>query len=505
MTDRKDGRIIAGPDELTQAELHQRALKVAAGLRAEGLAEGESIALLMRNDLAFVELMMGAAHAGVYVAPINWHATAEEIAHILADSGARMVFAHADLAPALPSEGPKIISVDLPEAVRAAYRIEAPPPSGHWARWRDSHAAAQFAPAPPRANIIYTSGTTGHPKGIEREPATGAMAARVREVVAYGYGLRPDQEIRTAITGPMYHSVPNVYAQHAVRTPGSLVLIPARFDAAELLRLIDAHRLTHLHLVPTMMVRLLALPETVRAQYDVSSLQHVVHGAAPCPPQIRAQMIDWFGPVIGEYYGASETGPGVVLRPEEAPAHPGSVGRPTPWTSLEIIDETGQPCPPGTPGEIFMKIADYPRFEYRNQPGKADQMRRGDLVSAGDIGWLDEAGYLFLCDRKSDMIISGGVNIYPAEIEAALMQIDGVRDAVVFGVPDAEYGERVVAMVDADLPEEALRRGLGDGLAKYKHPRAYRITPDLNREDSGKLRKRKLRESWIEAQEILSD
>lgn len=496
------GMILSGDRRLDQEALRARAARVAAALKAEGLGEGDSVAVILRNDFAFLEVMLGAALVGIYVAPVNWHATSDEARHIIDDSGARLVVLHTDLmsrfGPGLPP-GRKVLQVTTPPEIAEAYGLDpvAAPPDADWALWRDAQAPYDGPEAAPRSNIVYTSGTTGAPKGVVREPATGAMADRVREIVALAYGIAPGRVIRTVITGPMYHSVPNVYALHAVRTPGALVILKPRFDAEGLLKLIETHRLTHLHLVPTMMVRLLKLPQAVRDAYDVSSLRHVVHGAAPCAPEIRAAMIDWFGPVIGEYYGASETGPGFVLRPEDAPDHPGSVGQPTPWTRVEIVDRHGQSCATGEIGEIFLKIDDYPRFEYRNRPGEADKMRRGDLVSAGDMGFLDADGYLHLRDRKTDMIISGGVNIYPSDVEAALLDIPGVRDAAVFGLPDPEYGELVSACVATDLDEAALRAALDSRLARFKIPRQFHIMTTLPREDSGKIRKKDLRKLLI--------
>ncbi len=504
--DNDQGLILAGSRRGSQAEMTQRAARAATAIKSIGIREGDSIAVIMRNDIAFLEVMLGAALIGVYVAPVNWHATAQEAAHILRDSGASLVVIHADLlerfAPGL-SPGVAIRQVSTPPEIAEAYRT-APvtaPEAEDWDIWCKGFAPYDGPAAAPRSNIVYTSGTTGNPKGVVREPATGKMADRVRDVVALGYGIAPGRVIRTVITGPMYHSVPNVYALHAVRTPGALVVLQPRFDAEELLRLIEEYRITHLHLVPTMMVRLLRLPAQTRERYDISSLRHVVHGAAPCPPEVRQAMIDWFGPVIGEYYGASETGPGVVLTPEEAPEHPGSVGRPTPWTRIEIVDRDGNLCNTGYIGEIFMKIDDYPTFEYRNRPGEANKMRRGDLVSAGDIGFLDANGYLHLRDRKTDMIISGGVNVYPTDIEAALVDIAGVRDAAVFGLPDPEYSEVIAACVETELDEKALRAGLETRVARFKIPRVFHILPKLPREDSGKIRKKNLRADLIAARE----
>jgi len=502
-----EGMILAGERRVSQDELTLRAARAATVMKSIGIGEGDSVAVIMRNDLAFLEVMLGAALIGAYVAPVNWHATSDEAAHILKDSGARLIVIHADLISRFAagfSPDVTVRQVTTPSEIAEAYGLTpvVADPEEDWDKWCADAAPYEGPAAAPRSNIVYTSGTTGNPKGVVREPAKGSMAERVREVVALAYGIAPGRVIRTVVTGPMYHSVPNVYALHAVRTPGALVILQPRFDAEELLRLIERHAITHLHLVPTMMVRLLRLPKKVRDGYDISSLRHVVHGAAPCPPEVRQAMIDWFGPVIGEYYGASETGPGVVLTPEEAPDHPGSVGRPTPWTRLEIIDRDGIPCETGYIGEIYLKIDDYPSFEYRNRPGEANKMRRGDLVSAGDIGFLDAEGYLHLRDRKTDMIISGGVNVYPNDIEAALVDIPGVRDAAVFGLPDAEFGEVIAACVATELTEATLRSELEQRVARFKIPRVFQLFEQLPREDSGKIRKKNLRADLIAARAV---
>ncbi len=500
------GVVIAGDRQVPQAELMARAQRVAAGLVALGLKPGDSVAGIMRNDVALLEIMLGANIAGVYFAPVNWHATADEAAHILRDSGAGLVVIHSDLltqfGAALP-EGVAVREVPTPPEIVAAYGLTPPGPAQYplWDGWRDGFAPYDGPPSAPRANIIYTSGTTGNPKGVIREPAVGPIADRVADVVGHAYGIIPGETIRTAVTGPLYHSAPNVYTTHAVRAPGSLVILQPRFDAEGLLALIERYRLTHLHLVPTMFVRLLALPREVRERYDLSSLRFVVHGAAPCPVEVRRQMIEWFGPVIAEYYGATETGAAVVMRPEDALAHAEAVGRPSPWTRIEIVREDGTLCDTGETGEIYMKIDGFPSFEYRNQPGRADQNRRGDLVSVGDIGFLDAEGFLHLCDRKGDMIISGGVNIYPADIESALIDVPGVRDAAVFGLPDPEFGECIAACVATDLTEAELRAELGQRLAKFKIPRVFEILPALPREDSGKIRKRLLKRGLLDRME----
>ena len=350
--------------------------------------------------------------------------------------------------------------------------------------------------------MIYTSGTTGHPKGVKRLNLDAQFlqlaALAAREVL----GFEPDKPVRTVITGPLYHATPNFYGLYAVRD-GALAILQPRFDAEELLQLIEEYRITHFHAVPTMFVRLLHLPEEVRKRYDVSSLVRVVHGAAPCPPHVKQAMLDWWGPVITEYYGATETGFVTFHTAEEALRKPGSVGRALNGATIKVYDEDGRELPPGGIGEVYVWLEGSPDFTYHGKPDQRRDIERNGLVSVGDVGYLDEEGYLFLCDRKRDMVISGGVNIYPAEIEAALLSLPGVRDCAVFGIPHAEFGEQLCAYIeperDAALDEASVRAHLSRHLADFKVPRVIRFESGLPREDSGKIMKRKLREPYWEA------
>jgi long-chain acyl-CoA synthetase len=301
------------------------------------------------------------------------------------------------------------------------------------------------------------------------------------------------------MTGPMYHSAPASYARVVLSVGGDLHLMP-RFDAEGLLALIHERRIGHMHVVPTMFHRLLALPEAVKARYDTSSLEFVIHGAAPCPAEAKRRMLDWWGPVIHEYYGSTEAGLVTQAGPEDARAKPGSVGRPLPGREVRILDEAGRPLPPGQEGEIFMSLAGLTDFTYHKHDAARAEIERQGFVSNGDVGYLDADGYLFLCDRKRDMVISGGVNIYPAEIEAVLSAMPGVADCAVFGIPDAQYGEAVAAAVQpaagASLSEAEVRAFLKPHLAAYKLPRLVTFHDALPREDSGKIFKRKLREPY---------
>jgi long-chain acyl-CoA synthetase len=305
------------------------------------------------------------------------------------------------------------------------------------------------------------------------------------------------------LPGPLYHSAPNSFGLRAAGDAARTILMP-RFDAEELLAIIEGHRVTHMFMVPTMFVRLLKLPEHVRRGYDVSSLEFIIHAAAPCPADVKLAMIEWWGPILHEFYGGTESGPVTLSSSEDFLAHPGTVGRVVPGAIVRALDEDGNETPIGTPGELFMRIPYYPDFTYHNQPDKRREIDRGGLISIGDVGYFDAEGYLYICDRKRDMVISGGVNIYPAEIEAAILALDGIKDCAVFGIPDPEFGEALMAIVEpqdasAIVPDD-VRAHLRGHLADYKVPRRIEIGRDLPREDSGKIFKRRLREPyWREA------
>ena len=347
--------------------------------------------------------------------------------------------------------------------------------------------------------MIYTSGTTGHPKGVRRNAPT-ARENEINEMLrTLVYGAMPGA--RCLLPGPLYHSAPNSFGLRAGRLAELLVLMP-RFDAEMMLRIIAQERIGTMFIVPTMFIRLLKLPEPVRRQYDVSSLRHVIHAAAPCPADVKRAMIDWWGPVIWEFYGGTENGPVTLASSEDALRKPGTVGPPSPGAQIRIVDDDGNPLPTGSIGEIYSRIEGYPDFVYHNMPEKTAEVIRDGLITCGDVGYLDEDGYLFLCDRKRDMVISGGVNIYPAEIEAVLHTMPGVQDCAVFGVPDAEFGEALMAVVEprpgVALDVAALRRQMASHLADYKIPQHIEIRNGLPREDSGKIFKRRLRDPYWE-------
>jgi len=483
--------------------------RAARGFASLGVREGDSVAMLLRNDVCIFEAMAGASVLGAYAVPVNWHWKGEESGYVIRDCGARVLVVHADLLAQVQDELPDAMTVlvaKTPPEIADAYGIareRCAPAAGalNWDDWLRRFAPWDAPPAASRGNMIYTSGTTGRPKGVRREPASPELQQQNTQRAAEAFGVRPGANV--AMTGPIYHSAPSGYGRLAFQLGCNILLLP-RFDAEGLLQAIEQHRLSHMHVVPTMFTRLLKLPQEVRTRYDVSSLEFVIHGAAPCPPEIKRRMIEWWGPVIHEYYGSTEAGIVTVVDSEQWLARPGTVGRPMPGTRVAVYDEQGEALPAGQSGEIYMTLNTLTDFTYHNADEKRREIGRGNMVTNGDVGYIDEEGYVYLNDRKRDMVISGGVNIYPAEIEAVLHEMPGVHDCAVFGIPDEEFGEALAAAVQQDdgvaLEEAEVRAWLRERLAGYKVPRIVAFHADLPREDSGKIFKRKLREPyWQEA------
>jgi len=499
-----EGRIISGDRTISSAELSDSVARAAAGMSSLGIGENDTVAMMLRNDIAFFQASQAAALLGAYATPINWHFTADEAQYIVRDSGAKLVLAHADLIDRVVGDlpdGVSLLGVATPDEIAQAYAIDpanASLPAGlrDWEQWIEEFPARPATEQQSRGSMIYTSGTTGRPKGVRRAPSTPAQMLAAARMALQGFGLPLDGDCRVLMNGPMYHSAPNAYGLYAART-GAYIVLQSRFDPEDLLRLIDAHGISHMHVVPTMFVRLLKLPAEVRARYDVSSLRYVVHGAAPCAPDIKRAMIEWWGPVINEYYGATETGIVVTNNSEQALARPGTVGRAVKGGIVRIYDDDGVALGPGEIGEVYVRLEDLSDFTYHDNDAARAEIEREGLVTVGDLGYLDTDGYLYLCDRKRDMIISGGVNIYPAEIEVVLITMPGVVDCAVFGIPHEEFGEAICAYVevgpDGSVTEASVREFLRERLAGFKLPRVVELVGDLPREDSGKIFKRKLR------------
>ena len=495
-----DALIISGERSITRAEMMARVRRAASGFAARGVKPGDCVALLLRNDFSFLEASLAATTLGGYAVPINWHWKPDEVAYLLRDCDAKVVVAHADLLPLLAEAPPGVLVVVVPTPPEAAAAYHLPPAAPattgeSWDAWLAAQPAWNGPPQPPRESMIYTSGTTGRPKGVRRQPPTPEQIAGTAKNRAQLYGLKPG--IRALVPGPLYHSAPNGFGLRAAPMAELLVLMP-RFDPEEMLALIEEHRIDTMFIVPTMMVRLLRLPEEVRRRYDHSSLRHVVHAAAPCPMAVKRAMIEWWGPVIHEFWGATDLGAPTACDSHEWLAKPGTVGRLTEGATLKILDDEGRECPPGVPGEIFARVDYMPDFTYHKRDDERAKVERDGLITVGDVGYMDEDGYLFLCDRKRDMVISGGVNIYPAEIEATMIGVDGVIDCAVFGIPDEEYGESLCAVMQVrpGVTEDVIRGALKEKLANFKVPRVMEFRDELPRDDSGKLLKRKLRDPY---------
>ncbi|MEM1274371.1 MAG: AMP-binding protein [Pseudomonadota bacterium] len=486
------------------AALADEAARGAAGLAALG-ATGGLVALLLRNDAAFVTVSEAARQAGAATLPLNWHLKAPDIAYILEDSAATYLVAHVDLWNAIGRDLPgelkrnlKVLLVSTPDAIAAAYSVDpkdtiAPPDIELWSAMVAAHGPIS-EPSKSRPHpLIYTSGTTGRPKGVQRLSA--AQPARV------AYDAFFDEAAQTLLATPLYHAAAHRFLDGTLKAGGSIVL-PTRFDAEGMLRDIQTYSVTTSFVVPAMFQRLLRLPDEVKQRYDVSSLRHIVVAGAPCAPELKAAMIDWWGPVIYEYYGSTELGAVTFASSEDALLRPGTVGRPVATARVAILDETGSPCRSGETGEIYGRRDDLPDFTYLNRADARAEAGSGDLVTMGDVGFIDADGYLFLSDRKTDMIISNGVNIYPAQIEAAILAHPDVADCAVFGIPDEAAGERVAAIIEPvanrSLNATALTTYLTSRLASYMVPRHMEERPNFPRDDAGKVKKRELRAPYWE-------
>lgn len=507
MADNNQGRVVvAGDRQRSQQDISINAARAAAGFSAIGVGPDDCIALMLRNDFAFFEASFAAAMLGAYATPVNWHYTAEEADYILRDCDAKVLVIHTDLLPTiLPAvpDGVLVLAVPTPAEIAAAYQVTVPDTQSDrvadWDMWLAGQPIHTGTPPAERGTMIYTSGTTGWPKGVRREPMTEAAVEQNARMLKDGFDIAEDaSDIRVLMNGPMYHSAPCAFGLSAVKNGAYTVLQP-RFDAEDLLRLIDEHKITHMHVVPTMFVRLLRLPAEVRAKYDVSSLQFVIHGAAPCSPETKRGMIDWWGPVINEYYGSTENGIVTVADTEMALEKRGTVGRAICGNDIRVLGEDGTVLPTGEVGEIYVWRPVRTDFTYHKRQDDRDEIEASGYLTNGDMGWLDADGCLFLADRKKDMIISGGVNIYPAEIEKVLLQHPAIADCAVFGIPHEEFGESICAHIQPsgarpDIGE--LKTWLSEHLAKFKIPNVIEFADTLPREDSGKIFKRKLRDPY---------
>jgi long-chain acyl-CoA synthetase len=500
-----------GQRRLESEDLFRRSAQAASGLAGLGLGVGSGVALSLRNEIEFLEVSVAAGALGASCIPINWHFAPDEVGYILKDSDAKVFVVHSDLLPRwqhMIPDGVTVLVVPTSPAINTAYGIEGRAAANgetDWSTWLDSFPPrSEEQPAGVPVSMFYTSGTTGRPKGVRRLLSTPTQHEAAYRMLTTDFGLVSHGEPSTIVAGvpgPMYHGAPNMHALTCLRAGTSLVILP-RFDPEGLLQIIERERITHLNMVPVMFTRLLNLPDEVRNRYDLSSLRFVAHAAAPCSPDVKRAMIDWWGPVIHEYYGATETGNVTFCNTEQWLAHPGTVGRPIDGAEVRILDDNQEPLGTNEIGEIAVRFSSLGDFTYHNDDAKRQASDRDGFFAPGDVGYLDGDGYLFISDRKVDMIISGGVNIYPAEIEAVLANMPGVADSAVFGIPDDEFGEAVCAIIEPvpgqNLTIDGIRGYLRELVAGYKVPRRIEFADSLPREESGKIFKRKLRAPFWE-------
>jgi long-chain acyl-CoA synthetase len=488
--------LVCGTRRLTYGELDRWVNRIAGALAARGLGPGGRVAVLLPNGPEFLAVTHGAAKLGALAVPINWRWRRGEIAYVLEDAAPDVfVFDRTFLEEGAPARD----AAGRPAPERCLVVGGAPSGLGSF---EDAVAAASDTP-PASATLggfnilVYTSGTTGRPKGVMHPTFEPKVGFESQKRLVELWGFRPSDV--HLVAGPMYHTMPNAYAAQHLFVGATVVIMP-RFDAEECLRLMASERVTTSSMVPAHFIRILELPPEVRARFDVSSVRKILHAAAPCPPDVKRRIMEVFPPgAIWEFYGATE-GPGTIISPDEWLERPGSVGRPWPGITVKILDEEGNPLGPGEVGTIYLSSLGTGKFSYHNAPEKTAAAFRGDFFTVGDVGWLDADGYLFIADRRTDMVISGGVNIYPAEIEAVLLEHPDVVDAAVFGVPDDRWGESLAAVIEprrgAALTGEAVQSWCRQRVADYKTPRSVQFVAELPRDPNGKVLKRQLRDPY---------
>jgi long-chain acyl-CoA synthetase len=476
----------------TFATANANANRLARVLRAAGAEAGDGVAMVCSNRVEFYETYAANERAGGRLTPVNWHLVAEELAYIVEDCEAKALLADARLAEQVIAA-----AASVPEL---ALRISVGGPIDGFIAYEDALAAGDPSDLedPHLGGVmLYTSGTTGRPKGV--------FWATNRALDPLAYSARGyDDDARHLAVCPGYHGTGIATDLRGPLTEGATLVYLDRWDAEEVLRVIEAERITHLNMVPIMFQRLLALPQSVRDRYDLSRLRYLRHGAAPCSVEVKRAMIDWLGPILTEYYSATEGGQMIEVDSHEWLRKPGTVGRVPDRKQTVVLYEGGAPCPPGVAGGIYHRITPATSVYYKD-PAKTAARRLGDWFTVGDIGYLDEDDYLFLTGRDADTIISGGVNIYPQKIDDVLLEHPAVADAGTVGVPDDEWGEQVRAVVALRRgvePTEALAdeilRFTRERLPSFKVPRRVDFLPELPRLDTGKLQRGVLRARYWE-------
>jgi long-chain acyl-CoA synthetase len=489
--------IIADAGEaLNYASLVANADRAAQLLRSMGLHQGDTIAIFLENQVSYAELCWAAKNSGITYVCIGSQSSVEDAAYIVENSDAKALITSV----ALSDVASRVIQT-LASPPRCLMVGGAREPFEPYESLLGAQSAVPLTGRRRGPSMLYSSGTTGRPKGVrtslpdEPPESPPRRLAMLRQT----FGLAEDTVLVSP--GPLYHAAPGRFMMSVQRVGGTVVSF-RKFDAEATLRAIEEFRATHCVLVPTMFIRMLALPLSIRSRYDLSSLRSAVHMAAPCPITVKEQMIDWWGPIIDEMYSGTEAVGHTIIRSREWLAHKGSVGCATDGCEIRILDENGVPLPPLEPGQIYMRNGH--RFEYHKDPDKTDSAYAADgWATLGDIGYLDKDNYLYLTDRKANMIISAGVNIYPQEAENVLLEHPAVADVAVIGVPHPEYGEQVKAVVELKQPaddEAQLASELIDWcrshLTKIKCPRSVDFVKSLPRNESGKLMKRLVKESY---------
>lgn len=486
--------LVVGDAVRSWAELNARANQLARSFRSWGLAVGDAVALVAHNSFEFVETWAACMRAGLRLTPVNWHQSPDIIAYIVDNCDAKVLICSARFAEAgrlAAEKSPKLTHrMSFAGAIDGFIDYDA-----QIARHDDS----DLTDPEIGAYMLYTSGTTGRPKGVFRptRPTVSQLTNKILETAAF----RPGEDV-ALVTGPLYHAAPLALNLVTPLNAGVACVLMDKWDAEETLRLTERHRVTHTHMVPTMFHRMLQLPETTRKRYNLSSLRWVLHGAAPCPPHVKKGMIDWLGPVVYEYYSSTEGG-GVFIDSATWLTKPGSVGRPVEGVAIRLINENGEEAAPGELGTIYIEAPVTGRFEYYKDPGKTGQAYRGNHFTLGDMGYVDADGFLFLTGRSAELIISGGVNIYPVEIDEVIIQHEAVADAAVVGVPNEDWGEEIKAVVElrpGHHPDDATRQSILDfareRLPGFQRPRTVDFVDALPRSAAGKVLRQQVRDPF---------